>query len=51
MTESRRIARVYRRLTNCMNVPLVDQIVRSLRNRDIPYDTRLRTFDNQNSKT
>ena len=25
--------------------------MRSLRKRDIPYDTRLSTFDNQNSKT
>ena len=36
-----------------MSVPLVDKNlhVRSLRNRDIPYDTRLSTYDNQNSKT
>ena len=53
MTESCRIAREYRRLTTIMNVPLVDEnlYVRSLRNRDILYDTRLSTFDNHNSKT
>ena len=36
-----------------MNVPPADKnlYVRSLRKRNIPYDTRLSTFDNQNSKT
>ena len=53
MTENSRMARDYRRLTTNMNVPLVDKNLhlRSLRNRDILYDTRLSTFDNQNSKT
>ena len=36
-----------------MKVPPVDKnlYVMSLRNRDIPYETRFTTFDNQNSKT
>ena len=53
MTENSRIAREYRRFTTNMNVPPVDAnlYVKSLRNRDIPYDTRCRLFDNQNSKT
>ena len=50
MTESSKIE--YRRLTTNMDVPLVDKnlYVRSLRNRDIPYDIKLSTFDNQNRK-
>ena len=53
MTENSRIAREYRRLTTNMNVSQVDEKlhVRSLRNRNIPYDMRPRPFDNQNSKT
>ena len=36
-----------------MSVPQVDEnlYVRSLRNRNIPYYTRDRQFENQNSKT
>ena len=36
-----------------MNAPPADENidVRLLRNKDIHYDTRLSTFDNQNSKT
>ena len=36
-----------------MNVPSVDEnwYVKSLWNRDIPYETLLTTFDSQNSKT
>ena len=36
-----------------MKVPLVHENlqIRSLRNRNIPYDTRPGPFDNQNSKT
>ena len=53
MTENSRMAREYKRFTNNINVPPVDKNlhVRLLRNRDIPYYTRLITFDNQNSKT
>ena len=52
MTESNRVAREYRRLTTNMNVALVDEnlYVRSLRYRDIPYDVKSSTSDNQNSK-
>ena len=52
MTDSSRIAREYIRLTINMNVSPVDEnlYVRSLRNRAIPYDIRLCTFDNQNTK-
>ena len=53
MTENSRIAKEHRRLDTYMNVPLVDKnlYVRSLRNSDIPYDTRHSIFDKQNSKT
>ena len=53
MMDNSRIATEYRRLTTNMNVPLVDEnlYVRSLRNRDIPYDTRPSTYDSQNRKT
>ena len=52
MAEGSRLDREYRRLVNDMNVQLVDEnlYVRSLRNREIPYNTRLNTFDNQIAK-
>ena len=53
MTESCGIENEYRKLTTNMNVPLVNENlhVMSLGNRDIPYDTRLSTFANQNKNT
>ena len=53
MRESSRVVREYRRLAINMNMPPVDEnlYVRVMRNRDIPYDTRCSTFDNQNNKT
>ena len=52
MTESKRVAREYKQLTTNMNMALIDEnlYVRLLRNRDIPYDIRTSTFDNQSSK-
>ena len=52
MPENSRIAGEYKRLNTNMNVPPVDEnlYVRSFRNRDTPCDTRLITFNNQNSK-
>ena len=46
MTERSKLDREYRRLTTYMNVPLVDEnvYIRSLGNRDIPYDTKLCTL-------
>ena len=53
MTESSRLERKYRKLVTDMNVPKVDDnlYMKSLRNRYIPYNTRLSTFDRQKSKT
>ena len=52
MIESSKIGREYRRVATNMNVPSVDEYLymRVLRNRDVHYDTRLSTFDNENSK-
>ena len=51
IAENSRMEREYRRLTTNINVPPVDENlqVRSLRNRNIPYDTR--PIDKLNSKT
>ena len=44
--------RQQKRLATEMNLPYVENLyVKSLRNRDIPYKTRLTTFDSQNIKT
>ena len=53
MAEGSRLDREHKRLATEMNVPPVDEnlYVKSLWNRDIPYETWLSTFDNQNSKT
>ena len=53
MTENSKIARENRKLRTNINMPPVDEnlYIRSLKNRDIPNDTRLRSFDSQNSKT
>ena len=53
MTESSGITGEYRWLTTNTNLLLVadNLYMRSLGNSDIPFDTRLITFDNQNSKT
>ena len=53
MVESRELDSEFRKVTTNMNVPSVDEDlhVRSFRNRDISYNTRSSTIDNQNSKT
>ena len=47
MIESFKVVRVYRRLETDMNVPPVDNNlqVRTLRNKNIPYDIRHRQID------
>ena len=53
MAENSKVAREHLKLATYMDVPLVDENlhVRTLRNRNIPYDIRHKQFDNQNSKT
>ena len=53
MAENSRMTGKYRMLTTNRNVPVVDKnlYVKSLRNRNIPYDIRQRQFGNLNSKT
>ena len=53
MAEVSRLDREHKRLATKMHIPPVDEnlYIRSLGNGDIPYETQLSTFDNQNSKT
>ena len=53
MAENSGIKGEYQRLTTNTNVSLVDEnlYLRTLRNKNIPYDIRHRQFDKQNSKT
>ena len=53
MEEGSRLDKEPKRLATEMNIPPLDEnlYVKSLQNRDIPYETQLSIFDNQNSKT